>query len=485
MGTRVFELVVRPWLKPACTRTIEIAEDHTLEDLHRAIRRALDAHPYFGFGFSLSNVHAVDDCLFLPEPGPRDARKITLGELQLEVGARFLHLVDFSFDQHHLVDVGAIREVPKPLRKPKLIAREGARPRHLYPLPPLECELVPADAATPLHPPFPPDLVEAVSAAWARLDPDTHDGPPARGQLLRMLEVASRLLEAANAPSAIDELSEACDLDAYYFLVCLSRTARAAGLHARVHALADGFASVQRRLDRTFRFPPRFLRKVRRALWLFAASEATVDRRIAQLGPGEVESVADAVLETCPDRERLARLFLVLGGEEIGGLVIDAAAVKAARLRGPALEGWLTRAAELLGDEVLLIAIGRLHALGEEAHARQLLSRFDTGREALPPRTLYEVARCCAELQSLQAAETACRQLLARRWIGAAVHGATVELLARVLELTGRAEDAARERALGEAWKAREREEWRGSGTPRRIASAHSVPALQLVPALA
>lgn len=113
---------VRVWhvARPRATRTIRLAAEDSLEDLHGFIQLAFewDSDHLFSFYMAGYNNHfgeyrgpaSYTDL----EPGEQAAADITLGDLGLTAGQRFDYLFDYGDNHHFIVEVVAVHAEPAP-----------------------------------------------------------------------------------------------------------------------------------------------------------------------------------------------------------------------------------------------------------------------------------------------------------------------------------------------------------------------------------
>ena len=124
-GTYVFKVSLAKDL----WRRIEIAADHTLLDLHRAIQKAYnfdDDHLYSFFmdGRAWSYERFVSP---YEEEGPW-VDDVRIGELGLFIGQNILYLFDYGDEWHFRVELEEIRTEGRKPREPKIIEKKGEAP---------------------------------------------------------------------------------------------------------------------------------------------------------------------------------------------------------------------------------------------------------------------------------------------------------------------------------------------------------------------
>ena len=125
-GTYVFKVSLAKDL----WRRIEIAADHTLLDLHRAIQKAYnfdDDHLYSFFmdGRAWSYERFVSP---YEEEGPW-VDDVRIGELGLFIGQNILYLFDYGDEWHFRVELEEIRTEGRKPREPKIIEKKGKAPK--------------------------------------------------------------------------------------------------------------------------------------------------------------------------------------------------------------------------------------------------------------------------------------------------------------------------------------------------------------------
>jgi len=115
-------------------RVIEIRGDQTLEDLHHAIFKAYDRweehlyefqfgkRPFDPKGLKYGISEAAD------KPGTRDARTVTLDQLNLKPERVFGYWFDFGDDWYHQVQVDRIEQAIPTVTYPRVIKRVGKSP---------------------------------------------------------------------------------------------------------------------------------------------------------------------------------------------------------------------------------------------------------------------------------------------------------------------------------------------------------------------
>jgi hypothetical protein len=146
MGKRLFTLEVKllhgrgrrfpQTKKGGITRTIAIRGEHKLEKLHDAIFSAFDrfdTHLYqFEFGAGPHDRDAVIyEIDYEPDPFANRGGFVEdtrIGDLNLEVGAKFWYRFDFGDDWYHEITVIDIGEPEPKTRYPKVVDRAGKSP---------------------------------------------------------------------------------------------------------------------------------------------------------------------------------------------------------------------------------------------------------------------------------------------------------------------------------------------------------------------
>jgi hypothetical protein len=115
---------------PDVWRTIEIAENQTLDDLHDAILYTVDFDPDHLYSFYMSG-RAWDDSTEYASPladGP-SAAKVKIGDLNLRMKQRFLYLFDYGAEHRFEVQlVDANPDAPKDEDYPRTLERHGKSP---------------------------------------------------------------------------------------------------------------------------------------------------------------------------------------------------------------------------------------------------------------------------------------------------------------------------------------------------------------------
>jgi len=116
--------------KPSVWRTIEIAENQTLDDLHYAIQGAVDFDADHLYSFYMSG-RAWDDSTEYAHPhgeGPSAAR-VKIRDLNLRMKQRFLYLFDYG-DEHRF-EVQLVSTNPDAPKGdyPRVVERRGKNPR--------------------------------------------------------------------------------------------------------------------------------------------------------------------------------------------------------------------------------------------------------------------------------------------------------------------------------------------------------------------
>ncbi|HEY68139.1 MAG TPA: plasmid pRiA4b ORF-3 family protein [Thermoflexia bacterium] len=116
--------------KPSVWRTIEIAENQTLHDLHYAIQKAVDFDADHLYSFFMSG-QAWDDSTEYAHPyakGP-SAANVKIRDLNMRMKQRFLYLFDYGDEHRFEVQlVGINPDAPKG-KYPRVVERHGKNPR--------------------------------------------------------------------------------------------------------------------------------------------------------------------------------------------------------------------------------------------------------------------------------------------------------------------------------------------------------------------
>lgn len=125
--SRALTLRVTYRYSPEHWREIEIADDQYLSDLHMAIQRAFDWGDDHLYAFYMGK-RPYDTKNEIGGPGSearRQARRVTIGELELRTKQKFLYLFDFGDD--HLFDIQVLKINPKapPGVYPRVVAEHG------------------------------------------------------------------------------------------------------------------------------------------------------------------------------------------------------------------------------------------------------------------------------------------------------------------------------------------------------------------------
>ncbi len=114
---------------------LEVAAEHSLEQLHAALQSALRWDNDHLYAFYLSGRHG-DPLTAVPGPGARDrgptAEDVTLGHFDPPVGSHFAYLFDFGDRWEFVVDVVARTASGPPRSRPRRLAVHG-RPPEQYP----------------------------------------------------------------------------------------------------------------------------------------------------------------------------------------------------------------------------------------------------------------------------------------------------------------------------------------------------------------
>lgn len=127
LKTYLFKVQLQ-WM-PSVWRTIEVRENQTLHQLHRAIQRAFNWDDDHLYSFFLSG-EAWDRRTEYASPyaeGERSARA-RLDSLGLRSGQRFLYLFDYGDDLRHDVEVLNMNDRPDPVRYPRILEVHGEAP---------------------------------------------------------------------------------------------------------------------------------------------------------------------------------------------------------------------------------------------------------------------------------------------------------------------------------------------------------------------
>jgi hypothetical protein len=113
-------------------RVIEILDNQTLEDLHDAIQEAFGWDDDHLYSFYMSN-RAWDNLTAIARPtefeyDPPTADEVTLAQLDLQQGQKFLYIFDFGDDLRHNIEVMHIVTPPPPGEFPRIVLRQGKAP---------------------------------------------------------------------------------------------------------------------------------------------------------------------------------------------------------------------------------------------------------------------------------------------------------------------------------------------------------------------
>lgn len=114
---------------PDVWRTIEIAEDQTLNDLHHAIQTAVGFDADHLYSFFMSGQAWDDETEYAsPHAQGRSAARVRIGDLNLRMKQRFLYLFDYGDEHHFEVQlVGVNPDAPKG-KYPRVVERHGKNP---------------------------------------------------------------------------------------------------------------------------------------------------------------------------------------------------------------------------------------------------------------------------------------------------------------------------------------------------------------------
>ncbi len=114
---------------PGIWRTIEIAENQTLDDLHHAVRRAVRFGEDHLYSFFMSG-RAWDDRTEYASPygEGRSAARMRIGDLRLRMKQRFLYLFDYGDEHRFEVQLTATNPDAPKGRYPKLVEKHGRNP---------------------------------------------------------------------------------------------------------------------------------------------------------------------------------------------------------------------------------------------------------------------------------------------------------------------------------------------------------------------
>lgn len=130
MHTYSFE--VTPWHATNVKRVLELAADHTVEELHLAIVRAFELDDRQPYAFFLNNELWDEEFAYgTPDGACHDARETRLAELALVPKKRFLYLSDFDEELTFEVRVQQAGIVREGERYPRVVEAIGdARPQY-------------------------------------------------------------------------------------------------------------------------------------------------------------------------------------------------------------------------------------------------------------------------------------------------------------------------------------------------------------------
>lgn len=114
---------------PDVWRTIEIAENQTLDDLHRAIQNAVDFDADHLYSFFMSGRAWDDETEYAsPHAQGRSAARVRIGDLNLRMKQRFLYLFDYGDEHHFEVQLVAVNPDAPKGRYPRVVERHGKNP---------------------------------------------------------------------------------------------------------------------------------------------------------------------------------------------------------------------------------------------------------------------------------------------------------------------------------------------------------------------
>ncbi|HEY3080546.1 MAG TPA: plasmid pRiA4b ORF-3 family protein, partial [Chloroflexota bacterium] len=120
--------------RPGVWRAIEILGSQTLEDLHDAIQKAFGWDDDHLYAFYLSGrPHDPLTAINRPYDGaePPTADQVTVAELELRPGQRFLYIFDFGDDLRHEIELLGAFDAPGAGDFPRIVEAHGKAPRSM------------------------------------------------------------------------------------------------------------------------------------------------------------------------------------------------------------------------------------------------------------------------------------------------------------------------------------------------------------------
>jgi len=122
---------VRLHWRPSVWRVVELLGDQALEDLHLAIQDAFGWDNDHLYAFYLSGRQEPLMVLATPIMGTSQSPttdEVTLADLALRPGQRFLYVFDFGDNLHHDIEILDVFPAPAHGKFPRLVESHGAAP---------------------------------------------------------------------------------------------------------------------------------------------------------------------------------------------------------------------------------------------------------------------------------------------------------------------------------------------------------------------
>jgi hypothetical protein len=463
-----FTLKLTSWSAPSCTQTVRFSGRHTLEDVHGVIRREFTLDDHHPWAFFLSGEPFDRTTEFSRSLAPdRQPHRARLDALGLTAGMRVAYLFDFAFGEglRHDVDVLEVIDSDAPLPTPEVLSREGTRPLQDARWEDLPEEDAGAQAVEARV--LPPGLLmraEALTDKVALLERSDRRLPPEEGPALA--DDVDHVLAGVADAGVLEVLGREVGADMDLVLMDAIHALREVGLHARAEA-ADARLEPLLAYGQRDGFAPELLTRLRGALRAYAVDGATAEERIAPLPPEAALSVAEDILEACPEPARLEELQDALCGREVAELLQDVARVGWRREGSSSLLALTERVVRATGSPGLWLELAStLAGQGRHVEALELARRFEAQVERPGQAARLELARVSLRCGEPERGEAALRALLAERWLSGSVAPEAVRALAEHLERTGRGEEA--RRAQADARRRQHEARERAGGTFRR-----------------
>jgi hypothetical protein len=126
-----YRIRVRLHWRPSVWRVVELVGDQALEDLHLAIQEAFDWDNDHLYAFYLSGRQEPLTEVAAPIMEGTQAPttdQVTLADLDLRTGQRFLYVFDFGDNLHHEIEILDVFPAPAHGKFPRLVESHGAAP---------------------------------------------------------------------------------------------------------------------------------------------------------------------------------------------------------------------------------------------------------------------------------------------------------------------------------------------------------------------